>query len=233
MGRPDPRVDPLSIPPKAGATADVDGAPRSGLGMTVEEVRRLLAGERTVPPPANVPSADLAIAELDEPGAASQPPLVEASSSVLVSAAPPTRVTSVDPRYEELERLLDRNDWRGIEGVLGSLEGVGTLPPNLGLVVALAHNEASNEADPEAIQVAIRCMAGLLGTAEDSPMARVLARRLLRKNPTSPRRLGERSAPPARTSLLIVLVTLVLGGTVGWALSIGSWQGIVRALHLG
>jgi hypothetical protein len=72
-------------------------------------------------------------------------------------------------------------------------------------------------------------MAGLLGVAENSPMARVLARRMLRKNPV---RFSERKAPAARTSLLIVLATLVVGGGVGWLASIGSWRGIAALLHL-
>ncbi len=138
-------------------------------------------------------------------------------------------VTSQDPRYEPLEKLLDANDWRKIAVELGPMSHIGKLPPNLGLVAALAHNENAKDGDPEAIVTAIRCMSGLLGVAEDSPIARVLARRLLRKNPV---RIRDRQAPPARTSLLIVLATLLVGGGVGWITSIGSWRGILHALHL-
>lgn len=157
--------------------------------MSVDEVRRLLAGEKP----------------------------------------PPVKITNADPRYEELEKLLDSNDWKGIAKNLGGVEEIGKLPPNLGLVAALADVEGSKEASPETITIAIRCMAGLLGVSEDSPIARVLARRMLRKNPT---RFSERQAPPAKTSFLIVLVTLVVGGGVGFVLSVGSWQGVLRLLHL-
>lgn len=138
-------------------------------------------------------------------------------------------ITSQDPRYEPLEKLLDANDWKKIGVELGPMEAIGKLPPNLGLVAALAHNENAKDGDPEAVVTAIRCMAGLLGVAEDSPIARVLARRMLRKNPV---RIRDRQAPPARTSLIIVLATLVMGGGVGWVASIGSWRGVLHALHL-
>jgi len=207
MGRPDPRVDPVSEPPVKPSD------------LTVDEVRRLLAGEPPAPPPTSASAGDGAI-ELAAP----------TRSTASAAPEPPSQVTSRDPRYEALEKLLDRNDWQGIKTELGPLEDLGKLPPNLGLVAALAHNETAKDANPEAIAVAIRCMAGLLGVAEDSPLARVLARRMLRKNPV---RFVDRQAPPARVSLLIVVLTLVVGGGVGWLLSSGSWNAIARMLHLG
>ncbi len=140
----------------------------------------------------------------------------------------PGKITSRDPRFERLEALLDANDWKAIGKELGTVE-IGTLPPNLGLVAALARSENKKEGDPDAVGIAIRCMAGLLDVEEGSPIARVLARRLLRKNPAS---LRQRPAPPARTSMFIVLATLVVGGAVGWLASIGSWRGIFRLFHL-
>ena len=140
-----------------------------------------------------------------------------------------TSVTSQDPRYEPLEKLLDANDWRKIAAQLGPMATIGKLPPNLGLVAALAHNENAKDGDPDAVVAAIRCMAALLGVAEESPIARVLARRMSRKNPV---RIRDRRAPPARTSLLIVLATLLMGGGVGWLASSGSWAGVLHALHL-
>ena len=98
------------------------------------------------------------------------------------------------------------------------------------LLAALAHNENAKDGDPDAAAAAIRCMAGLLGVSDDSPIARVLARRMLRKNPV---KLSERQAPPARTSFLIVLITLALGGGVGFVASAGSWHAALRMLHLG
>ena len=154
-------------------------------------------------------------------------PVAELREKPKVDTTP--KVTSQDPRYEPIEKLLDLNDWKKITAELGPMSDVGKLPPNLGLLAALAHNESTKDGDPDAVTTAIRCMAGLLGVAEDSPIARVLARRMLRKNPV---KLSERKAPPAKTSLLIVLATLVGGGGVGWLASEGSWHAIARLLHV-
>lgn len=203
MAKIDPRADPVSSPPSAKEDFSVDRVA--------------------------VPKSAKAIEAVDEAAAAGAAPSLALESTVVPVDKPANKVTSQDPRYEPVEKLLDVNDWKQIASELGPLDEVGKLPPNLGLVAALAHNENAKAGDPEAAAVAIRCMAGLLGVADDSPIARVLARRMLRKNPV---KLRERQAPPAKTSLLIVLVTLVLGGGVGWLVSIGSWRGIARALHL-
>jgi hypothetical protein len=189
--------------------------------------------------PVSVPPSakdDFSVDRVAVPKKAESAPLLESSVAPVgeterepKAETPANRVTSQDPRYEPLEKLLDLNDWKKISDELGPLDELGKLPPNLGLLAALAHNEKAKEGDPEAATTAIRCMAGLLGVNEDSPIARVLARRMLRKNPV---KLRDRQAPPARTSLLIVLVTLVGGGGVGWLASAGSWRVIARMLHL-
>ena len=199
MAKLDPRADPISVPPDA-----EDGA----VAKEDFSVDRVMVTKT---------------ARIEDVEAIEKP-----ASSVVPTAAA-KKITSQDPRYEAIEKLLDLNDWKKIGNELGAMGDVGKLPPNLGLVAALAHNEAAKDGNPEAIAIAIRCMAGLLGVADDSPIARVLARRILRKNPV---KLRERQAPPARTSMLIVLITLVLGSGVGWLASIGSWHGVLRALHL-
>jgi len=203
MAKVDPRADPLSSPPSAKDDFSV---------------------ERVAVPK----SARTAEPRIEEASQAADSSVVPVSDAVPAAKAA-TKITSQDPRYEPLEKLLDANDWKKISAELGPLEDVGKLPPNLGLVAALAHNENAKEGDPAAAAIAIRCMAGVLGVSDDSPIARVLARRMLRKNPV---KLRDRQAPPAKTSLLIVLVTLALGGGVGWLASIGSWSGVARALHL-
>jgi hypothetical protein len=139
------------------------------------------------------------------------------------------RVTSTDPRFAELDALLDRNDWSAVQKQLGPYEDLGKLPPNLALIAALAHHERAAEGDPDPTPIAIRCMAGLLAVDEDSPAARVLAKRLLRKNPVQFREI---KAPPARVSALIIVITLVVGSGVGWLVSMGSWRAIANVLHL-
>lgn len=210
MAKHDPRADPTSERPAASSDFSVDRVD------VPKGVKRASASE-------------------DAPDAPTGPSVAPAGTDGGEDAAkadaqgPKKQITSQDPRYESLEKLLDVNDWRKVADDLGPIAEVGKLPPNLGLLAALAHNEAAKNGEPEAAQAAIRCMAGLLGLAEDSPIARVLARRLLRKNPV---KLSERKAPPPRTSLLIVLITLVLGGGVGWLASAGSWPAALRMLHL-
>jgi hypothetical protein len=212
MAKLDPRADPLSEPPQGKDDFSVDrvAVPKNTKPARAEEPLEL---ESKV-----VPVGDADGENEDEHEDAETTPFV-----------PPGKITSQDPRYEPLEKLLDANDWKKIGAELGPMTDIGKLPPNLGLVAALAHNENAKDGDPEAVATAIRCMAGLLGVPEDSPIARVLARRMLRKNPV---RIRDRQAPPARTSLLIVLATLVIGGGVGWLASIGSWRGILNLLHM-
>jgi len=141
-----------------------------------------------------------------------------ASAAAPEEAAPISRgVTNVDPRVERVEDALARGDWQSVARDLGKIEEAGALPPNLGLVCAVAHAESSADA-PGENELAIRCMAAIFGVAPDSRLALVLAKRLLRKNPVAWR---QRPAPPARVSLLIILVTLVVGGAVGWLLTSG------------
>jgi hypothetical protein len=207
MGKLDPRAEVDSLPPKDDFSVDRVAVPK-----TAKKVSARVDPREELPESSVVPVA--------------QPESEAADSGVKPKA---DTVTSKDPRYEPIEKLLDLNDWKKITDELGPMSDVGALPPNLGLLAALAHNEATKDGDPEAVPMAIRCMASLLGVAEDSPIARVLARRMLRKNPI---KLSERQAPPARTSLLIVLATLVGGGGIGWLASEGSWHAIARLVHL-
>jgi hypothetical protein len=219
MAKLDPRADPVSVPPDGKDDFSVDrvAVPKNAKKASIRESRE------------DEPEK---LERTDNTDRTSEPMVAE-SSVVPVPAEKvekaTKKVTSQDPRYEPIEKLLDLNDWKKIGEELGSMDDVGKLPPNLGLVAALAHNENAKDGDPEAIATAIRCMAGLLGVADDSPIARVLARRMLRKNPV---KLRDLQAPPARTSVIIVLLTLIVGGGVGWLASIGSWRGIAHVLHL-
>ncbi len=137
------------------------------------------------------------------------------------------KITSIDPRITAIEPLVERNDWKGVADELGALEDVGKLPPNLGLIAAIAHNELAKDGSTEARTVANRCMAGILGLPIESELVRVLSRRLLRKNAV---RLRERPAPPARVSAFIILATIVIGGALGWFFATGTFQRFVNLL---
>jgi hypothetical protein len=133
--------------------------------------------------------------------------------------APPQRTVTVksdDPRVAEIEPLVERNDWNAVVAKLGSVDDAGKLPPNLGVIAAIAHNELAKDGSVEARNTAVRSMAALLGLPADNELARVLARRLLRKNPTGFR---HRPAPPPKTSFIIAAIVVALGGALGWFLS--------------
>jgi hypothetical protein len=212
MGKLDPRAEVDSFPPTDDFSVDRVAVPKPAKKTIAERE----------PAEALVESSVVPVAEPESRAA-------DSGVKAKTEASPAHTVTSRDPRYEPIEKLLDLNDWKTITSELGPMEDVGKLPPNLGLLAALAHNEATKDGDPDAVATAIRCMASVLGVAEDSPIARVLARRMLRKNPV---KLSERKAPPAKTSVLIVLATLVGGGGIGWLASEGSWHAIARLLHL-
>jgi hypothetical protein len=218
MAKIDPRADPVSSPPSAKDDFTVDR-----VAVPKDAARDAKKAEE----PADEDAAAAAAVEKAVEKAGEEP--VDTAVEKPVDM-PARKITSQDPRYEPLEKLLDLNDWKKIGAELGTISDVGKLPPNLGLLAALAHNENAKDGDPDAAAAAIRCMAGLLGVSEDSPIARVLARRMLRKNPV---KLSERQAPPARTSFLIVLITLALGGGVGFVASAGSWHAVLHTLHLG
>ncbi|MBI2388179.1 MAG: hypothetical protein HYV09_01070 [Deltaproteobacteria bacterium] len=135
-------------------------------------------------------------------------------------AAQPHVVTNADPRLEVLEPLLRAGDWNAVLRALGPAEQAGRLPPNLGLIYAVARKESEGPTDKgsQSTELAIRCTAGLLGVASDSAIALVVAKRLIRKNPVG---WQQRPAPPARVSALIMIGALVIGGLVGWLVATG------------
>jgi len=132
-----------------------------------------------------------------------------------------------DPRLEALAPAVSTGDWHTVIETLGSSESVSALPPALGLIHAIAQKEAEvpiSEADrdrTDPTRMAIRSMAALLGVSETSPLALILAKRLLRSNPVSWRK---RKAPPIGTSILIVIVGLLLGLAAGYVISVGYVQ---------
>lgn len=192
MAKLDPRADPVTNPPAGAEDYKVD---RVEISIKMPE-----------PPKIAEPVVDAEAAPVS-------------SAESRKSEPPRSAVTNSDPRYAALEKLLDVNDWRAVASELGALEDAGKLPPNLGLLAALAHNESSAAGHPDSVPTAIRCVAAIFGVPQESPIARVLARRILRKNPT---RLRDRPAPPARVSFFIIAVTLVLSGGLGWFLSSGG-----------
>ena len=190
----------------------------------------------------------------DEPVAPSTPPIditeLAPTADAIVEVAPPaqvappvqlappvqeeprskparSQVTNVDPRIVELEPLVRAGDWAAVARTLGPDDAAGKLPPNLGLVYALARKEKEGALDKgtASTELAMRCTAGLLGVAPDSEIALVIAKRLIRKNPVAFR---ERAAPPASITAIILVVALVVGSAIGWLFATGHVRVFVR-----
>jgi hypothetical protein len=129
-------------------------------------------------------------------------------------------ITSVDPRLVDVDPLLAAGEWRKILDLLGPPEAIERLPPTLGLIYAVALRESAGDASATpANELAIRSMAAIYGIPTGSAAALVLAKRLLRQNPAAWR---TKPAPPAKFSVLIIVIALALGAGVGWWLSMGS-----------
>jgi hypothetical protein len=201
--------------------------------------------EETVPPerkaPSEVPSVTdlapsvvpIARVQLEKIDADAPPPssrrdveppsskraIVPASMPKIAVDGTPGVVTSTDPRLEEVEGFLRINDWDGVLRALGPPEQAGKLPPNLGLLYAIARKEKETDSKgSDATEIAIRCTAGLLGVAVDSPLALVVGKRIVRKNPVA---WQKAPAPPASVSAVIILIAIVIGGGIGWLFATG------------
>jgi hypothetical protein len=132
----------------------------------------------------------------------------------------PSSVTNQDPRLEQIEPIIDEGNWHTVGKQLGSLEETGRLPPTLGLIAAVAHTEIAGDAGcPEASDLAIRCMTGVFGIQSDSPIGRVLAKRLLRRNQ---RAAPEQATVPAATAFVLFAIFLAVGLVGGYLIGSGT-----------
>ncbi|HEY8073819.1 MAG TPA: hypothetical protein VIF62_06915 [Labilithrix sp.] len=212
MGKPDPRAEPDSI--RAPALGENDKKDLS-VDRVVSEITAVPTDEPASGVTAKEPAIDVVEAPKKEP-----------TDTQKRAAA---KITSVDPRFAELEPFIETNDWKSVAKKLGPIDAAGALPPNLGLIAAIAHHESSEDGGPDARALAIRCTAGLLGLPADNEVVRILSRRMLRKNVV---RFREVQAPPARWSAFIVVVVVALGGALGWYLSTGHGARLLSMLHL-
>lgn len=122
-------------------------------------------------------------------------------------------------KMDALEGLITAGDWPGICRALGPPEQADALPPNLGLIYAVALYETGDH-DQASIgsRLGIHCVAALASVPPDSAVALVLAKRMLRRNPVA---WGAKAAPSAGFSLFFLLFALVFGSAIGWLLSSG------------
>ena len=121
-----------------------------------------------------------------------------------------------------VERLLASNDYQAICDLLGPTSKAKKRSPVLVVLYATAHKELDLEdPDNEVNFMAIRAVARLLGVDGDSRTALMLAKRMLRTNPSA---LRERSLPRAPARVAMIILGLLVGACVGWALGPGNVQ---------
>lgn len=125
-------------------------------------------------------------------------------------------------QLEILGQLVSMGDWDGILRTLAVGEDPSKLPPNLGLLWAIARREKMNPDDPNmaaVTAVATRCAAAVLGVHETNGIAPMLSKRLLRRNAVS---WAKTPAPSPWVSAFIMFAALVVGSGIGWILSGGQ-----------
>jgi hypothetical protein len=132
-------------------------------------------------------------------------------------ARPAVAASAPDPRLSEVEPLLRGGNWEQVLQVLGPAEAAASLPPSLALLYSVARKEREAigdvAGDVDATALAIRSAATLLGVAEGSALALVVAKRVVRQNPVA---WQKRRAPPAKVSALIMIAALVISSLVAW-----------------
>lgn len=148
-----------------------------------------------------------------------------------VEAGPKGEVSPISLRFASMNKaeqldvlgeLVSMGDWDGILRTLAVGEDPSQLPPNLGLLWAIARREKMNPDDPNVAAVtavATRCTAAVLGMTEVNSIAPMLAKRLLRRNPVS---WTKTPAPSPWVSAFIMIAALVVGSGIGWILSGGQ-----------
>jgi hypothetical protein len=154
----------------------------------------------------------------EQPGAAD-----EAKADTIPAGPAPAH-----SKMDALEGLITAGDWPAICRALGPPEKAANLPPNLGLIYAVAlYETADGELASLGSQLGIRCVASLASVREDSAVALVLAKRMLRRHHAG---WGAKPAPSAGFSVAFLLFALVFGSAIGWLLSSGWIR--VHLLHL-
>jgi len=129
----------------------------------------------------------------------------------VVAAKPAYR----DPEIEKLEQLVERGAWETLAKELradASRSAAYRLMHVIALRETLPHDDKGG-AGHKLTHEAIVAIAEMLGVPESSPTALMLAKRLLRRNP-----VWVQKQPDARVSFGVVVVGLLIGVGIGWAL---------------
>jgi hypothetical protein len=170
------------------------------------------------PAAASIPRVDLRREEdADSADPAPRVDVLRPASEASPPVARPAAASATDPRLSEVEPLLRGGNWEQVLQVLGPAEAASSLPPSLALLYSVARKEREAvgdvAGDVDATALAIRSAATLLGVAEGSALALVVAKRVVRQNPVA---WQKRRAPPAKVSALIMIAALVISSLVAW-----------------
>jgi hypothetical protein len=132
-----------------------------------------------------------------------------------------------DPRLRDVEPLIRATDWAAIEQKLAPTEDSPKLSPGLSLIYALARREVRGDSVAESTtEQTIRAVADLFGVEPSSPIALVIGKRLIRRNPG----LRATPAPPPRVSITLSVLAIVIGGLIGWLVA-NNKLGFLRLPH--
>ncbi len=132
----------------------------------------------------------------------------------------PRPVVDAQPAYREpevalLEQLVARGAWETLAKEM-SHDASRSAAYRLMRVIAVRETSPHDEkggAGHKLTHEAIVALAELLGVPQDSPTALMLAKRLLRRNP-----VWVQKQPEAHISFGVVIVGLLIGVGIGWAL---------------
>ncbi len=189
-----------TIPPAA-RLPDMEAAPVS---IAPSDVASMAPPEQLGASPSEVPTREVMPSTLPQP---------------TVSRLPPTPGSTIN--IHTLEDLVSQNQWTKVCSILGAPENQGKLPVGLAFIYAIALNEIRvpgstvDKRAPDIERIAQRCISVMLGTDPKGQLTQIIAKRLMRRNwRTAP-------APPARTSILLLIAALAVGSFVGFLLGPG------------
>lgn len=176
----------------------------------------------TVPPPPRLPAEEEYIETLDssEYEEARQREVMPSNlPSPTQSRMPPSPASTL--AMATIEDLVSQNQWTKVCELLGAPENHGRLPVGMAFIYAMALNELRvpgspvDKRAPDIEKIMLRCVGVMLGTESKGPLAQIIAKRLMRRG------LRATPAPPARTSVLIILAALTVGSFIGFLVGPG------------
>lgn len=125
-------------------------------------------------------------------------------------------VGALDP--SALDAMVTAQQWSRLSELLGAPERVASLTPGQRFLLAMAQKEVESGGGPaaqHADRAAIDALAVFLGMSASATLPGIVARRALRRN------WRAAPAPPARTSILLIIMAIVVGGFIGFMLGPG------------